>query len=559
MTRGYRQAVVQRQHDGDGCGCFGAFRALCRRVSFSKSKRGPTTPTGQRLQGGTQAPGRQVRREGSAGSGSISSAPTNSSCSMEPVGLWAVANKEHTARASVLHAQAAALQDEVARQVAQAGVRRAVVLTAQESATAQEDTNMSAIAVAQEATSSLRCELAELRQRCTASEARVAELERVAAQLRAVAKGASSSLAAAAPAPQPAAAPCGSPHKTNALTAAEEDSPPEPTGPPPAAVKAVEPVQPARLQRDSSGRIGVAGGSLGGSVIVATNKLAAGGFSSIMSGGMRTAAGGVEAAVIKITPCTEQAARAIVAKANLAIRWSAGECTFIVRTFLATVAKEQDWFAVTAMEKGEVLRGLVAQGLLSGEEAAVYGLHVARGIEFMHRQGWVHTDIKSSNVIVTGRGSTGDGGRAKLIDMDTMTAAGDDCPTGTCAFLPPEAFQSRRAKPTWDVWAAGVLVHEAASGKVPLGVRMQLADLPAEVVDRLRKARPDANAELLWCASYAQSWRTPHTAGLVGPRADTELPDWAAPIVEATWKRDPAERATAAHLVEMLGRVGAAL
>jgi hypothetical protein len=96
------------------------------------------------------------------------------------------------------------------------------------------------------------------------------------------------------------------------------------------------------------------------------------------------------------------------------IRMQAGlDCPYLVRAFDAG----QDGsvhFLVTEYVPGMDLRRLVrSRGPLPLQQAAKIIMHAALGLEYAHRQGMVHRDVKPGNILVT------PGGEAKVSDVGT--------------------------------------------------------------------------------------------------------------------------------------------
>ena len=86
------------------------------------------------------------------------------------------------------------------------------------------------------------------------------------------------------------------------------------------------------------------------------------------------------------------------------------------------------------------------------------GLHLTSAIGYLHRQGWLHLDLKPSNVIA-------DGGRAKLIDLSIARRPGRRRPgIGTPGYLSPEQALGHPLGPAADVWGIGGLLYEAITG-----------------------------------------------------------------------------------------------
>ncbi|HJL46494.1 MAG TPA: serine/threonine-protein kinase, partial [Polyangiaceae bacterium LLY-WYZ-15_(1-7)] len=98
--------------------------------------------------------------------------------------------------------------------------------------------------------------------------------------------------------------------------------------------------------------------------------------------------------------------------------------------------------------------------------AAFLGL--TRGLRALHRAGKVHRDVKPSNVLV------GEDGRVVLLDFGLVTerrAAGEGGRgeiVGTVAYMAPEQAAGATPGPAADWYAAGVMLHEALTGRLPV-------------------------------------------------------------------------------------------
>jgi serine/threonine protein kinase len=152
------------------------------------------------------------------------------------------------------------------------------------------------------------------------------------------------------------------------------------------------------------------------------------------------------------------------------IRLLAGlDCQYLVRAFDAG----QDGnvhYLVTEFVPGTDLRRLVRQrGMLEMSEAAIIIMQAALGLDYAHRQGLVHRDVKPGNLLVTPDGQT------KVSDVGLAawsTALGDDPRAGkivgTADYLSPEQIRSPRdIGPASDIYSLGCTLYYAICGKVP--------------------------------------------------------------------------------------------
>lgn len=98
---------------------------------------------------------------------------------------------------------------------------------------------------------------------------------------------------------------------------------------------------------------------------------------------------------------------------------------------------------------------------LSAVELGFLGLHVASAMRYLHGKGWLHLDLKPSNVVA-------ENGRTKVIDLSLVRRPGDaPAGVGTWCYMAPEQARGGRLEAAADVWGVGVLLYEAASGDTP--------------------------------------------------------------------------------------------
>jgi eukaryotic-like serine/threonine-protein kinase len=110
---------------------------------------------------------------------------------------------------------------------------------------------------------------------------------------------------------------------------------------------------------------------------------------------------------------------------------------------------------------GETLAHLVDRRRLRARELAFLGLQLASAVGYLHRQGYLHLDLKPSNVVA-------ESGRAKLIDLSIARRPGRARPgVGTWCYMAPEQASGGRVDEAADVWGIGVVLFEAACGETP--------------------------------------------------------------------------------------------
>jgi serine/threonine-protein kinase len=154
--------------------------------------------------------------------------------------------------------------------------------------------------------------------------------------------------------------------------------------------------------------------------------------------------------------------------------------------------------------EGMTLRALVRSGPLPVPRAVGLGIQIAQGLQEAHRQGIVHRDLKTENVLVTGAGQAkiADFGIAKLmtdegLDEDSLTRTGTVL--GTYRAMSPEQARGELVDHRSDLFSFGVLLYELLTGQSPFEAENGLAMLERIVRHRqepVRELRPEVPEEL---------------------------------------------------------------
>jgi hypothetical protein len=129
-------------------------------------------------------------------------------------------------------------------------------------------------------------------------------------------------------------------------------------------------------------------------------------------------------------------------------------------------------YIVSELIEGSTLKTWLERrsGRVLPEMAALLALPLAEALAVAHARGIVHRDIKPDNVMID-RGGGGcrvvltDFGVAHVTGLETMTATG--ALVGSPAYMSPEQARGHEVGPSSDVWAAGVLLYEMATGHLP--------------------------------------------------------------------------------------------
>jgi serine/threonine protein kinase len=116
---------------------------------------------------------------------------------------------------------------------------------------------------------------------------------------------------------------------------------------------------------------------------------------------------------------------------------------------------------------------LQRQGPIAPEIAAEVGAQACAGLDYAHRRGLIHRDVKPGNLMIVG-GPVGGGemtvkltdfGIARALEQTRITQVGSV--VGTAAYLAPEQVRGEEATPATDVYALGVVLYQFLTGRLP--------------------------------------------------------------------------------------------
>jgi eukaryotic-like serine/threonine-protein kinase len=109
-----------------------------------------------------------------------------------------------------------------------------------------------------------------------------------------------------------------------------------------------------------------------------------------------------------------------------------------------------------------------------------------RGLDYAHRNGVVHRDVKPGNLLVSDAEvvKLADFGIARATDQSSITQVGSVL--GTAAYLSPEQARGEEAGPQADLYSLGVVTYQLLSGRLPY----EAASLSELALKQQREAPP---------------------------------------------------------------------
>jgi eukaryotic-like serine/threonine-protein kinase len=174
-------------------------------------------------------------------------------------------------------------------------------------------------------------------------------------------------------------------------------------------------------------------------------------------------------------------------------------------------------YIVMEFVDGRTLRDLLRDDRrLLPERAAEITDGVLRALDYSHRNGIVHRDIKPGNVMLTRSGDVKvmDFGIARAVSDGQLTMTQTAQVIGTAQYLSPEQARGERVDARSDLYSTGCLLYELLTGRPPF-----TGDSPVAIAYQHVKENPVPPSQV-----------------------DPEVPAWADAIVLKAMQKDPADR-----------------
>ncbi|MCS7060975.1 MAG: protein kinase [Anaerolineae bacterium] len=170
---------------------------------------------------------------------------------------------------------------------------------------------------------------------------------------------------------------------------------------------------------------------------------------------------------------------------------------------------------------GESLDRLIARkGCLTPQEYALILDDVARALEYAHKHGVIHRDVKPSNILIrpNGQALLSDFGVAKLAEQTAYTATRSRI--GSALYMSPEqAAGAYELTPASDIYALGVTTYYALCGRHPFEgeneivvARMHMDDPPRPLHELRPSISKPVSDIVLWALHKRPAFR-PQSAG----------------------------------------------
>ena len=204
-------------------------------------------------------------------------------------------------------------------------------------------------------------------------------------------------------------------------------------------------------------------------------------------------------------------------------------------------------FLVMEFVPGGTLQARLREGPLALDELYRFGIAVADALEDAHAEGFLHRDLKPGNVVLTanGRPKILDFGLARLLH-GAQSAVGltqSGMIMGSLPYMAPEQLLGEADDKRTDVYALGVMLYEAATGRRPFtkeraeALMFEILNSAPPPVCSLRADAPLALERLIASCMSKDVAQRPASAGSVS-EALQRLRDGVGDGAPATSERD---------------------
>jgi serine/threonine protein kinase len=125
----------------------------------------------------------------------------------------------------------------------------------------------------------------------------------------------------------------------------------------------------------------------------------------------------------------------------------------------------ETWFIVSEFMDGGSLADRLAREPIGLSSALRWMTQIAGALDFAHRTGIVHRDVKPANILINHHGD------AVLADFgiaQSATKSGEFAPSaGTLRYMAPEQKSGVAVDHSADIYSLGIVLHEALTGTTP--------------------------------------------------------------------------------------------
>jgi serine/threonine-protein kinase len=126
-------------------------------------------------------------------------------------------------------------------------------------------------------------------------------------------------------------------------------------------------------------------------------------------------------------------------------------------------------FIIMEFVDGRLLKDMIAEGPIEPTEAVRIISQVLTALEYSHRAGVVHRDVKPGNIMITASGQVKvmDFGIARAISDSSASIAETSTIVGTAQYFSPEQARGEAVDARTDLYSTGIVLFEMLTGRAP--------------------------------------------------------------------------------------------
>lgn len=169
----------------------------------------------------------------------------------------------------------------------------------------------------------------------------------------------------------------------------------------------------------------------------------------------------------------------------------------ILSVYDAGVDGNQPYVVIEYVENAQTLKNFCnVESLAPIKKVVEIAFKCAKALDYAHRQGVIHRDIKPTNIMLTEAGDVkiGDFGIAKRIQSETTQVLGM---IGSPRYMSPEQAQEEEVSNRTDLFSLGVVLYEMLTGKPPFNAPSfsrliyKIINEPPPPMEKLRSDIPE--------------------------------------------------------------------
>jgi serine/threonine protein kinase len=167
--------------------------------------------------------------------------------------------------------------------------------------------------------------------------------------------------------------------------------------------------------------------------------------------------------------------------------------THIVGVYDFGITKEGHLYLVMEWVEGQTLHTLIHKGSIPVRKAASLAMQLCDALAFAHHHKILHRDIKPGNIMIS------EDDQVKVADFGLarpITGEAEENPFGTPDYAAPEILGKGAVDQRADIFAAGVVLYEMLTGRVPQQPRRSVTEFAPlspkwdELINRATHADP---------------------------------------------------------------------